>query len=100
VSTQDTTAADFTAPGEAEKLSGAPSAQVGRLKAFLAASMPSEYEGRPDGEWPSETAIRLLQGAIAVPAKMANSARCSEPYCNQIDGHVTDHGIVNYDPRF
>ena len=98
-SSHDTSSTDFVAPGQAPRKSGAPAAQVGRIKDFLAESMPDEFNNAPDDEFACDTAIRLLQASIAIPARSANSARCPEEYCNKISGHQDEHGWVNYDPR-
>jgi hypothetical protein len=94
--TTDTTVADQASPIQQSK-SGAPPMQVARLKAYLAEHWGEDRDpGRPLGEHPADTAIRLLSGLGATSP--AAPQRCDEPYCNQPSGHTADHGWVHYQP--
>lgn len=97
-STTDTTG-DTIPPGAEShvKLSAAPTAQVSRLKEFLAANFPEEVE-RSNAQHPetaADTAIRLLTGmhAHTPPTEVR---RCGDQYCNKPQHHKDVHGWVHY----
>lgn len=100
----DTTIADRK-PGDGEQpKNAAPPMQVKRLRDYLEANHPG---AATVGEAPADTAIRLLQGISAQPAGSAEvveaaeireyvAVRCTEPYCNKTEGHLGEHGWVNF----
>lgn len=99
--TTDTTEADFHPPEEKTKLSGAPAAQVGRLKAYLDEHFPNEMEaGAPEPQFAADCAIRLLTMLLArtqnVAGPATQQARCAEEYCNKPFAHQDEHGWINY----
>lgn len=85
---------NYVPPNTPERPSGTPTAQIARLKAFLAETFPGEVDvAKPEPEWAADTAIRLLTKLAAARA-MVSQQRCTEPYCNQPEGHQSMHGWV------
>lgn len=70
--------------------------QIAELEVFLAQHFPEEVDrsNRQRPERIVDTATRLLL-ALSTQAPPTQVQRCTEPYCNQNAGHVTQHGWVH-----
>ncbi len=75
---------------------GNPTFEIARLAAFLDQTFPGEMDRTnvqvPDG--PVAVAIRLLQ-SLSVTAHPSVLPRCGQEYCNQPQGHLTEHGVIH-----
>jgi hypothetical protein len=95
------TAIDAVIPPGAESFeqgteTGDPNFALAKLASFLEDFFPEEVRRTnvqvPDS--PVDVAIRLLQG-LSASAPLSALPRCSEDYCNQPQGHSSEHGWVH-----
>jgi hypothetical protein len=100
-STLDTTDGDTIPPGATTHIVGGPGQahavfQISDLQAFLYERFPDEMDltNRQQPERTVDTAMRLLL-SLSATAPASQVTRCPQEYCNQPQGHTTQHGVVH-----